>query len=126
MVRMVDAELKMLGITSAQLSPLLIMARRGPTNQRDLVRESAIAQPAMASSLGILLDAGFISRQHDADDRRARVFDLTAKGRTIIAAATPILRECNTRATKRLSADERQMLVQLMQKVVETLSDTES
>jgi MarR family transcriptional regulator for hemolysin len=112
--RMLDTELRPLGVTSAQLGPLIVLAQSGtPMLQRDLVRQSAIAQPAMVAALALLARNGFVTQRQHEQDGRAIVVELTKNGRAVVDAATPILAQCNGHASAGLTADQERELIRL-------------
>jgi len=74
--------------------------------QRDLVLQSATAQPAMVSSLGKLEAAGLIARTPNTTDRRAAIITLTEAGCRVVAAAKALLIEANRRALAGFTHDE--------------------
>lgn len=117
--RELDAQLRPLGVTSAQLGPLIILSRTAqPMLQRDVVRESAIAQPAMVSAIGLLLKRGFIIQRRHDQDGRATALELTPRGRDVVDRAIPVLARCNARAVAGLSAREQAELVRLTRAVI--------
>ena len=119
--RLVDARLRPHGISLAQLSPLLLLARSGPLLQRDLVAGSAIAQPAMVALLGKLEAAGFIVRSPHAGDRRAALIALTPAGKKLVRAAGPMLERTNRDALAGFSDTETATLTALMQRLIRNL-----
>jgi hypothetical protein len=75
--RLVDARLRDHGLTLSLIGPLLLLSWKGPMLQRDLVRHSAVKQPAMVALLDKLEAGGMISRAASTNDKRAAVVDLT-------------------------------------------------
>ena len=52
--RQVDTALRPHGLTLALIGPILLLSWKGPMLQRDLVRSSAVKQPAMVALLNKL------------------------------------------------------------------------
>lgn len=121
-VRSMDAMLRPLGVSLAQLSPLLQLENQGPMLQRDLVQRSATAQPAMVASLGKLEAAGLISRAPHGHDRRAAIISLTVAGREVVEASKPLLVGANRQALAGFSKDEATTLVALMHRLIANLT----
>jgi MarR family transcriptional regulator for hemolysin len=121
--RSMDMALAPLGVSLAQLSPLMLLRREGPMSQRDLVRGSSIGQPAMVAALAKLEGAGFVTRTPDASDRRSAAIALTPLGETVVAKARPLLVGGNEKALMGFSAQETMTLQALMSRMIQNLSD---
>ena len=105
----------------SHLSPLMLLSRGGPMLQRDLVRASGIAQPAMVHVLGKLEEAGFISRKPSEQDRRATIIKLTEKGTRAVRVASPILVQANERALVGFTPVESDILAVLLGRMIANL-----
>lgn len=123
--RATDRDLKPLGVTAAQLAPLLILDGRGPLVQRDLLKAWSVAQPAMVALLGRLETNDLITRRADELDGRASLVALTEKGRQVVAAATPILVRARTRGLDGFTAAEAEDLIGLLERLVGNLKRLE-
>ena len=78
--RGVDAALYPHDLSLALIGPLLLLFRKGLMLQRDLVRASAVKQPAMIALLDKLEAMALIARAPAAGDRRAAMVRLTERG----------------------------------------------
>ena len=119
--RAVDAALRPHGLSLALIGPILLLDWKGPMLQRDLVRHSAVKQPAMAALLDKLEDAGLIARARKAEDRRASLVTLTAKGQKAAAVGGAALRSANAIGMAGLDPEEARRLVGLMQRFIDGL-----
>lgn len=69
------------GVTPSQLAVLSTLDRHGPMGVGDLAAHEGIQPPSASRMVDNLLEAGLVSREASAADRRAVVVRLTAKGR---------------------------------------------
>lgn len=119
--RLVDAALRPEGMSLALLGPVLLLSWKGPMLQRDLVRASAIKQPAMVALLDRLETMKLIERIPAATDRRAAIVHLTPRGREVAAAGGRALIDANKQGLKDFSDEEAAVLVGLLQRFVANL-----
>jgi MarR family transcriptional regulator for hemolysin len=109
------------GVSLSLMGPVLLLSWMGPMLQRDLVRHSAVKQPAMVALLEKLEAAGLIERTPSPSDRRASMVDLTARGREIADIGGAVLRDTNTRGLSSFTPDEAASLVSLLQRLIGNL-----
>jgi MarR family transcriptional regulator, transcriptional regulator for hemolysin len=121
--RVVDAALRPHGVSLALIGPIMLLSWKGPMLQRDLVRDSAVKQPAMVALLGKLEAMGLIAREALAEDRRAAMVSLTKRGAEIAAIGGAALIDANERGVAGMSAAEAAQLVQLLQRLIANLED---
>ncbi|WAJ30413.1 MarR family winged helix-turn-helix transcriptional regulator [Antarcticirhabdus aurantiaca] len=119
--REVDAALKPHGLTMALIGPLLLLSWKGPLLQRDLVRSSAVRQPAMVALLDRLETMALIARSPSSNDRRASVVELTDAGREAAMIGGQALIDGNTKALEGFSREEAACLVGLLQRLIVNL-----
>lgn len=119
--RMVDAALRPHGISLALLGPVLLLSWKGPMLQRDLVRSSAVKQPAMVALLDKLQSMGLIERLPTANDRRSATVQLTAQGQEIAKLGGHALIDANNQGMKDFSGQEAVLLVGLLQRLIANL-----
>ncbi|RYZ77887.1 MAG: MarR family transcriptional regulator [Proteobacteria bacterium] len=117
--RLVDAELKLHGVSLALISPLMLLTRRGALLQRDIVRESSVAQPAMVALLSKLEAEGFVKRTTDPKDKRAALVALTRKGEKIADLSKTVLLEMNAKGQQGFTSQESTLLTHLLQRLIE-------
>lgn len=69
------------GITPSQLAVLSTLDRHGPMGLGELAAHEGIQPPSASRMVDNLLEAGLVSREASASDRRAVVVKLTGRGR---------------------------------------------
>ncbi len=121
--RLVDGRLREHGLTLSLIGPLLLLSWKGPMLQRDLVRHSAVKQPAMVALLNKLEAAGMITRLASAADKRVATVDLTDRGRDAAALGRAALLEMNSKAVSGFAAKETALVVDLLGRVIANLED---
>lgn len=119
--RVVDSRLRQHGLTQALAGPLLVLAWKGPLTQSELVRESAVRQPAMAALLDRLQTAGMVDRNPSEADRRATVVRLTETGSVAARTAKQVLREVNALALEDLTPTECAAVTAVLARMVSNL-----
>ncbi|KQQ32818.1 transcriptional regulator [Duganella sp. Leaf126] len=119
--RTVDAELRTHGLTLALIGPLLLLSWKGPMLQRDLVRASAVKQPAMVALLDKLEASALIERAALSTDKRAATVRLTDAGRAAATIGHDVLLQMNAVGTTGFSAQEAALLVGLLGRLITNL-----
>jgi DNA-binding MarR family transcriptional regulator len=119
--RRVDTALRPHGLTLALIGPVLLLSWKGPMLQRDLVRSSAVKQPAMVALLDRLETMGLIVRTPSITDRRAAMVDLTERGRDAAREGGKALTDANDRGLDGFSPEEAGSLVVLLQRLIANL-----
>lgn len=119
--RHVDAQLREHGLTLSLIGPLLLLSWKGPMLQRDLVRHSAVKQPAMVALLDKLEVAGMITRAASAADKRAATVSLSDRGRDAAAIGRAALLDMNAKALSDFTAQETSTVVALLARVIANL-----
>lgn len=74
-------------LTPTMRSMLGTIERRGPVSLGDLAAAEHVAPPTVTKVVGKLDDAGLVARTTDVADRRVSRVELTAAGRSRLAAA---------------------------------------
>lgn len=121
--RATDAALRSHGISLTLLGPLLWLAWRGPMLQRDLVKASAVKQPAMVATLDKLEAAGLIQRSVVATNKRAANVSITARGQEVAALGKQVLLDTNARGLEGFSPEEATVFVALLQRFIGNLEE---
>lgn len=116
--RGVDAALKPHGLSMSLIGPLLLLSWKGPLLQRDIVRWSAVRQPAMVALLDRLEGMTLIVRAPSRTDRRASLVDLTDAGREAARIGGEALIDGNTKGLRGFSSEEATQLVALLQRLL--------
>jgi len=80
----VDRTLKPLGVTRSQWWVLAFLSRADGMSQVALAEELDLGKVALGGLIDRLEKTGFVSRRHDAEDRRVKRVFLTKKSHTLI------------------------------------------
>ncbi|QCI99247.1 MarR family winged helix-turn-helix transcriptional regulator [Agrobacterium larrymoorei] len=116
--RLVDNALRPHGLSMALIGPVLLLSWKGPMLQRDIVRSSAIKQPAMVALLDKLEAMGLIFRTASESDRRAAMVELTGKGNEAAAIGRDVLVETNRQGLEGFSRIESELMITLFQRLI--------
>lgn len=119
--RSVDTRLREHGLTLALIAPLLLLSWKGPMLQRDLVRHSAVKQPAMAALLDKLEAMALIAREAMSSDKRAATVRLTGAGKDAAAAGRTALLHFNAVGVSGFSSEEAELLTVLLGRLIANL-----
>lgn len=119
--RIVDAQLRDLGLAMSQLPVLIVLKQGKALPQAELARMARVEQSSMAQLLNRMERDGLIERLPDPDDRRSRLIRLTElasrrmlKGKAIMDATVKI-------ALEGLTDAEIERLGQIMGRINENL-----
>jgi DNA-binding MarR family transcriptional regulator len=116
-----------LGLTWDSFSLLLALRRSGePYELRptDIYRESLLSSGAITNRIDKVEKKGWVKRYDSPDDRRGVVVRLTPSGRAVADKAVEIhFRELADQLSK-INKKDRQMLLQLLKKVLGILEET--
>jgi DNA-binding MarR family transcriptional regulator len=112
-----------LGLTREQCRTLGYLARNEGINQAGLADRLEIRPMTLVRQIDRMEEAGWIERQPDPADRRARLLYLTAKARPILGRIWDVANETRDEALTQLSPAETKQLIELLRRVHATLSD---
>jgi MarR family transcriptional regulator, transcriptional regulator for hemolysin len=119
--RIVDAQLRELGLAMSQLPVLIVLKQGKPLPQAELARIARVEQSSMAQLLNRMERDGLVERIADPADKRSRLISLTErasrrmhKGKAIMDATVKI-------ALQGFSAAEIERLDELMRRINENL-----
>jgi DNA-binding MarR family transcriptional regulator len=119
--RIVDAQLRELGLAMSQLPVLIALKQGTPLPQAQLAKIAGVEQPSMAQLLDRMERDGLIKRVADPADKRSRLISLTDnassrmhKGKAIMDATVKI-------ALRGLSPADIERLNELMRRINDNL-----
>ena len=115
--RLADAQLRPLGLATAQLPVLVTLKSGAALAQSDLAREAQVEQPSMAQLLARMERDGLVARTPHPDDRRSQHVSLTPAARRLLPRAKALLDAQAAQALSTLSAAEVAQLLSLLQRV---------
>jgi DNA-binding MarR family transcriptional regulator len=106
-----------LGLRPVEYSLLMLLSANGSLTPKQLAAVLALSGPLLTILLDRMQDRGLIERVRNAADRRSQLVQLTAAGTDFVrtlAERTPVM-EADLHGS--LSAAERAMLIELLDKV---------
>ena len=118
-----DRRIRPLGIAHGQFPALLALWERDGLTQKELVESLDVEQATMANTLARMERDGLIRRTRHPADARAQQVWLTEKAIALKAPALAAARDQNAVALSDLSAEEREMFVGLLSRVMRTMRD---
>lgn len=121
-MRQFEEELRPLGFGFAYIRVVIALAESGPMVQKDLVARAHVEQPTMTALLARMERDHIVLRVADSADKRANRISLTAEGKRKLPAVRSALQSVIERALAGLQAEERLMLIHLLERVVKNLS----
>jgi MarR family transcriptional regulator, temperature-dependent positive regulator of motility len=108
------------GLSPLELSALVAIDQVPGIDQRGLASRIAIDTVSASHALAHLERHGWVDREVDPNDRRARRLTLTRSGAKLRARLRPLLAKAHDQILSALSAAERAQLVELLVRVVES------
>jgi DNA-binding MarR family transcriptional regulator len=114
--RIYDQELRRAGIEVTQFSLLTALAATGGANQKRLSAGLAMDSTTLTRTLRLVLKEGWV-RVRPGDDRRERVFSLTAAGSRKMAEAQPYWEQAEQRLRQRLGDANWKSMKQIVSRV---------
>ena len=109
-----------IGLTPALFALLNVVGAREGAIQQELGLALGIDRSTMVSLIDQLESAGLARRRPSATDRRAREIAITPKGRRLLQQARRLLYEVEDEVLAGLDARERQELLALLRRVLES------
>ena len=98
---------------------LAALHEHGPTSQAALSRSTGIDRSDVVATVNDLVGQRYVKRTVDAKDRRRNVIALTARGRSQYKRLDTLVTQVQDELLAPLSAAERQVLTDLLRRVVE-------
>jgi DNA-binding MarR family transcriptional regulator len=96
-----------MGLSMPQFSMMMQMYHRGACGMSEVSERFEITPAGASQLVDKLVQSGFIMRQEDPADRRAKLLDLTQKGRKLIEAGIEERYRWVDEMESKLTADER-------------------
>lgn len=106
-----------LELSPVEFSSLVLLAFNPATTPKQLAEALAMVAPAVTVLLDRLEKRGLIERARSDSDRRAQIVSLTAAGRELALKAHALSMDMEREVLGALSAAERAILIELLQKV---------
>lgn len=116
--RLMGSYFAQFGLTPPQFQLLTIVNRLRKPTQRQLARELYVSFPNVTAMVDRLEKAGHLVRSSNADDKREKLIELTARGRSLLGKIWKVHQEQLDRVTSGLTVDEQEKLSHLLNKMI--------
>ena len=113
----VEAALKEVGVSVAQMRALVVLAESGPCTINELSVLTVIKQSTLSRTLDTMENAGLLTREARDGDSRVRLITLTDAGRTAFEAAWPAMLGMRDTMLSSLDPEERATLNRMLLRV---------
>lgn len=113
----VEAALKEVGVSVAQMRALVVLAESGPCTINELSVLTVIKQSTLSRTLDTMENAGLLAREARDGDSRVRLITLTDAGRTAFEAAWPAMLGMRDTMLSSLDLEERATLNRMLLRV---------
>jgi DNA-binding MarR family transcriptional regulator len=104
-------------LTTQQFGLLAFLWQKDGLSQTELSERSQIDRTTMGGLIDRLEKEGLVNRLPHPEDRRAYSICLTAKGKSLEAELTPLAERALVSFTVKLSTEEHETLIQLLEKL---------
>jgi DNA-binding MarR family transcriptional regulator len=118
MTRLGAETLAPLGIDGRHYGVLAVLAELGPVSQQTLADILAVDRSTMVGFVDELEETGHARRTRNPSDRRAYAIELTESGARAQREAAELLEGCERHYLDPLTAAERRMLLDLLERLV--------
>jgi Transcriptional regulators len=114
----VEAALKEVGVSVAQMRALAVLTEGGPCTINELSVMTVIKQSTLSRTLDAMETAGLIRREAGENDSRIRKIHLTQTGKAAYQAAWPAMEHMRDTMLAALSEEERETLKHMLSRVL--------
>lgn len=104
-------------ITPPRFSAMTLIRSNTGMKLTELARAMGIARSGAVEVVNSLEKLGYVRRSDSPTDRRAYALELTSQGNEVLDTATDLIKAHDARVSSRLSADEREQLRALLDKL---------
>lgn len=119
-----DAALRALGLTVPQYACLEVLGQRSPLSSAALARASFVSRQSMHVMLTAMSGSGWVRPSSVGAPGRARPYELTERGRTILTPASIAVRQVEDRMLHHLDHDQQEQLLTLLRACIRGLHET--
>lgn len=109
------------GVTEQQWRIIRVLAERGPTEPRDLVRLCSLSSPSLTGILARLVDLKLIARESVPSDQRRILVSLTPKCRGLAARVMPEVDAIYAELQADLGKEFKEELYGILDRLIEIL-----
>ena len=108
---------KPLDLRKVEFTILQLVHQNSPVTATKVAKALAVTTPGVTICLDRLEGRGLLVRERSDVDRRTQNLSITRKGQALVTSALTLLRQADGEILAHLSAGERHMLLELLQKV---------
>lgn len=108
---------KPLDLRKVEFTILQLVQQNAPVTATKVAKALAVTTPGVTIWLDKLEERGLLVRERGDVDRRTQNLSITRKGQTLVNSALERLRQADGEILAHLSAGERHLLLELLQKV---------
>jgi DNA-binding MarR family transcriptional regulator len=112
-------ECRELDLTTTQYGILYVLSRHPGADQISLARLLGLDRSTTGMVVGRLEERQLLRRAIDPADKRKRLLELTPAGEKLLARAQPVVRRAQERLFAPFSAEERETLVKLLDRLID-------
>lgn len=112
-----------LNMTMPQFLVLVFLNKRGKASMSDMASGLGVTTAAMTGIVDRLVRDGFISREHDRDDRRVVNIELTSKGSKMVKAMIEKRKQMIASIFGALTQEERNQYLGILMRIRDGLTD---
>lgn len=116
-------QLKECGLCAAEYPVMLLLYRSDGITQEEISREVQVDKSAVTRVLQSLMKKGLVERKKDRDDRRCNRIFLTEKAEEYRDQVETFRESWNETLQKGMTAEERQILIELLQRAAENVKE---
>lgn len=113
--------LKTLELAPSHAKVLIYLIHKGPTSISNIARELGISKPNMTPIIDKLVNAGYVTRYCDTNDRRVVLIKYTDTACSISEALEKLTKEKITEKIKDLNEDELKILAESINNILNLL-----
>lgn len=121
LLRLHEGRLRPLGFGMSQLPVLIALEEDGALPQKELALRARVEQPTMAEMLARMERDGVVERRPNPDDKRGSLASLTRRSKARLPKAKAALVQGEKDALAGFSAEEKELLLGLLRRVVGNL-----
>ena len=110
---------KSTGLSMAQFSILMQLHHKGPCGMSDLSERFDVTPAAASQLVDKLVQSGYLERDEDPSDRRAKLLKLSPNGAKLVEQGMNERHRWMDEITKNLSADEQKKIIEALDVLTE-------
>lgn len=114
----INFELSDYGITISEVGILMSLYRHDGIRQEQIVRDVGVDKAAIAKSIAIMEKKGFVYREQDVEDKRAKLVYLTELGKENETNIKNVLERCNNKIAKELNVSDMEVIYKFLDDLV--------